>query len=81
MEVLQVGLTPVAILIGTIVNYRLLSQGLKQMREANESRTKREEESTRRADQRHEQAMVALAQQMIALSELIERTGLTSRPA
>ncbi len=76
-EILQSALTPLAILIGVIVNYRLLSQGLEQLRKATEARRESE-------DKRHEESMKALndnhAATMTALRELIRRTGLTSRP-
>ena len=54
------------------------------MREATEARTKRDdkrhEETMTALAGRHEETMAVLTQQGTALSELIARTGLTSRP-
>lgn len=75
LEVLQTLATPVAIIGVGFFNYRLVNNGLKQMRDASEARMKRD-------DQRHQEVMAALKgnheASMAALHELIARTGLTS---
>ena len=84
VEILQTVFTPVATLIVGFFNYRLVSRGIEQMREATEARTKRDdkrhEETMTALAGRHEETMAVLTQQGTALSELIARTGLTSRP-
>ena len=71
---LQAIATPLAIPIVGYFNYRLVDRGLDQVRDA--SRERREQE-----DRRHREAMGSLRPNDSSLRELIERTGVTSRPA
>lgn len=71
---LQAIATPLAIPIVGYFNYRLVDRSLDQVRDA--SRERREQE-----DRRHREAMESLRPNDSSLRELIERTGVTSRPA
>ena len=54
-EVLQSVLTPLAILVGVAVYYRILSQGLEQMRKTSQERMERD-------DKRHAEVWPATTQ-------------------